>query len=576
MPPRREARASVRWSPAVRGRALGDSMPGELDLVDVSPFGAGLRDPMAIMGWQIDDVVVLRMTLGSTVHVRSGRVVWVRDDGDGRRFGVRFEAAAASGQPPLLLDLEGVRPDPRYALRMPAAQAMRRRMLPLCQLAGHVVVACADLADSAGLAAVARLFDRPLRPQAVDGEQLQRLLRSVYGEARVSAEAASDDPVALCNEVLHAAYLQRASDVHLCPERDGLLVRLRVDGELEDYRRLDRDVQNELLSRIKVLAGMDIAEKRAPQDGRFTHEVAPGRRFDVRVATLPTNHGERATLRLLAIEVDTLTLDGLGLRADDLATCRRQLQRPHGLIVATGPTGCGKTTTLFAMLRTIVASRKVNVIAVQEPVEVDFPGISQVEVDAGRKVSFASALRSIMRHDPDVILIGEIRDLETASIAIKAALTGHLVLATLHTNDAASTVTRLVDMGVERYLLASTLRLVLAQRLVRRLCPGCRAPRAVDVEFADLLRRPELTGKPCFTPVGCVLCAGSGHRGRTGLFELLPVGMALATAIRSGADEEELRRLAGAEGCVRLPDDALAKLALGETSREQVLEALAD
>jgi type IV pilus assembly protein PilB len=564
VPLRREARAAVRWSPALRAKATGPAATGpaatgELDLVDVSPFGAGLRDPALAVDWQVGDVLALQLALGTAAHARTGRIVWRRDEADGRRFGVRFEPAG-SASPPLLLDLDGVRPDPRYALRLPAAQAMRRRMLPLCQLQAHVVVACADLTDSAGLAAVARLFDLPLRPQAVDGEQLQRLLRAVHGEARATSEAAADDPVALCNEVLHAAFLQRASDVHLCPERDGLLVRLRVDGQLEDYRRLGKDVQSELLSRIKVLAGMDIAEKRAPQDGRFTHEVAPGRRFDVRVATLPTNHGERATLRLLAIEVDTLTLDGLGLLADDFALCQKQLQRPHGLIVATGPTGCGKTTTLFAMLRTIVAARKVNVIAVQEPVEVDFPGISQVEVDAGRKVSFATALRSIMRHDPDVIMIGEIRDLETAGIAVKAALTGHLVLATLHTNDAASTVTRLVDMGVERYLLASTLRLVLAQRLVRRLCPHCRAPQPLDVDTAQVLRRPDLVGSRVFAPVGCVACAGVGHRGRTGLFELLPVDAALAAAIR----------------CARLRDDAVHKLQRGDTGCVQVVEALAD
>jgi len=581
----REARTTVRWAPALRARAaasepLASGRPvhgrpddGELELLDLSPLGVGLRDPARTTAWQSGELVRLRLWLGDHVHERTGRVVWVEDRAAGRHFGMRFESG---GGEPLRLDLDLVRPDPRCALRLPAAQAMRRRLLPLCELDGHVVVACADLGDSSGLAAIARWFDKPLRPQLVDGDQLLRTLRAVYGEGRSTNEAQSDDPVALCNELLHAAWLQRASDVHLCPERDGLLVRLRVDGELEDYRRLPRDAQPELLSRIKVLAGMDIAEKRAPQDGRFTHEVAPGRRVDVRVATLPTNHGERATLRLLAIEIDSLVLAGLGFSPADFATCQRQLQRPHGLIVATGPTGCGKTTTLFAMLRTIVAARKVNVIAVQEPVEYDFPGISQVEVDAGRKVSFASALRSIMRHDPDVIMIGEIRDLETAGIAIKAALTGHLVLATLHTNDAVSTVTRLVDMGVERYLLASTLRLVLAQRLVRQLCPQCRAPVGLTIDEADLLRRPDLVGMPLHRAVGCVCCAGVGHRGRTGLFELLPVDEGLAAAIRAGGDEAELRRLAALAGRGSLRDDALTKLRSGQTSFGQVVEALAD
>lgn len=570
-----EQRARRRWSPALRATAsvYAAAQQHELELLDLSPAGAGLRDPLALFGGRVGEAVALRLRLGGREHERRGHIAWIEARDNARHLGVRFDDADL---PPLHLDLDLVRADPRCALRLPAAQAMRRRLLPLCELDGAVVVACADLEDAAGLAAIARWFDKPLRPQPVDGEQLLRALRAVYGEGRGLAEAASDDPVALCQELLHAAWLQRASDLHLCPERDGLLVRLRVDGELTDYRRLPRDAQPELLSRIKVLAGMDIAEKRAPQDGRFTQEVAPGRRIDVRVATLPTNHGERATLRLLAIEIDSLVLDGLGLLPQDHAICQRQLQRPHGLIVATGPTGCGKTTTLFAMLRTIVASRNVNVIAVQEPVEYDFPGISQVEVDAGRKVSFATALRSIMRHDPDVIMIGEIRDLETAGIAIKAALTGHLVLATLHTNDAVSTVTRLVDMGVEPYLLASTLRLVLAQRLVRRLCRQCGTPVQLAPEQAQLLRRAEANGMLVQQASGCVCCGGNGYRGRTGLFELLPVDEAMAAAIRAGGDEGELRRLATSRGCHSLHDDAVAKLRSGQTSFQEVLKALAD
>ena len=408
-----EQRSAPRWRPAMNGTMVvsGPGLERTVELVDVSATGAGFRDPApdAENAWVAGQTLTARVRLGATLAERDARIVRVDVRSGEVQVGLAFDGRHS--QSPVLLDLDTVRPDPRCALRVPAAQAMRRRVLPLCELDDHVVVACADLDDAASLQAIARSFDKPLRPQLVDGEQLLRALRSVYGEQRQAVEVAGDDPVALCNELLYAAWLRRASDIHVCPERDGVEVRLRVDGELETYRRIPRDVQPELLSRIKILAGMDIAEKRAPQDGRFTHEFAPGRRVDVRVATLPTNNGERATLRLLAIDVESLTLDNLGFLPADLQVCRRQLARSHGMIVATGPTGCGKTATLFAALRTIVQSRAVNVIAVQDPVEYDFPGITQVEIDSGRKVSFASALRSIMRHDPDVIMIGEIRDL---------------------------------------------------------------------------------------------------------------------------------------------------------------------
>ncbi|MBL8747919.1 MAG: type II/IV secretion system protein [Planctomycetes bacterium] len=574
-----EARRASRWVPALRGRAvvqrIGNGEERSLDVFDVSPSGLGARDRGSALqfAWMDGEAVSLAIDIGGEVQRRRGRVAWALPADDGVRLGIQFDGER--NPTPIRLDLDGVRPDPRCALRVPAAQAMRRQVLPLCELDGCVVVACADLSDTASLQAIAHSFDKPLRPQVVDPEQLLRALRSVYGEQRVVVEGASDDPVALCNELLHAAWLRRASDVHVCPERDGIVVKLRVDGELETYRRVPRDLQPELLSRIKVLAGMDIAEKRAPQDGRFTHEFAPGRRVDVRVATLPTNHGERATLRLLAIDVESLTLDNLGFLPADLELARHQLARPHGLIVATGPTGCGKTTTLFAMLRTIVSTRSVNVIAVQEPVEYDFPGISQVEVDANRKVSFATALRSIMRHDPDVIMIGEIRDLETADIAIKAALTGHLVLATLHTNDAPSTITRLVDMGVEPYLLASTLRLVMAQRLVRRLCPACAAPARLSEDDASLLKRPGIGGMEVRVAAGCVCCAGSGYRGRTGLFELLPVDEAIAEGVRRGGGEAAVREAWRATGRADLLDDAITKLRNGTTTFPLVREAIA-
>jgi type IV pilus assembly protein PilB len=295
---------------------------------------------------------------------------------------------------------------------------------------------------------------------------------------------------------------------------------------------------------------------------------------DLRVATLPTQHGERATLRLLALDMESLTLPNLGFSGADLATFEAAIARSHGLILVCGPTGSGKTTTLYAALRRILELGPVNAIAVQDPIEYDLPGVAQVEVDSAQKVTFESALRSILRHDPDVIQIGEIRDLETASIAIQAALTGHLVLATLHTSSAASALTRLVDMGVERYLAAATLRLVVAQRLVRRLCPFCREPGRISAAEAQSLRRPLCRDTTCFVPAGCVYCAGRGHAGRIGLFDVLSIDEEMEREIAAGADEGRVEAAARMRGKADMLDDALQKIARGETSVREVLAAV--
>lgn len=472
------------------------------------------------------------------------------------------------------IDVRRVKVDPSWALRVPANLAVRRQLLPLCEVAGQVHVACADPQDVAALKALERYVDRPLRVRRADPDALRQVLRRVYGEAQ-SAAADPEEPVALCNELLYAAWLRQASDIHIDPERDGVRVRLRVDGQLEDYRRLPSRAHGELLSRIKILAGMDIAEKRAPQDARFTHSLTATQRVEIRVATLPTKHGERAALRLLAMEMESLTLETLGMSARDLATTEQAVGRPHGLLLATGPTGCGKTTTLYAALRRIIAQRPVNAISVQDPIEYDIPGVAQVEVDSAQKVTFGKALRSILRHDPDVLMIGEIRDEETVDTAIKAALTGHLVLATLHTNSAVSAVTRLADMGVDRYLIAATLRLVVGQRLARILCASCRQAAQLDDEQARALRRPEAVGTAIFEPRGCVYCAGRGYSGRVGLFELLPMDEELSHAIARGADEAELTAALRTRKVPTILDDAVDKLGAGVTSLPDVLAAVA-
>ena len=571
---RGEKRAHVRWIPAFHCPAtIGEGNPTvEGVVVDLSDGGLRVasKTPLA----RSEEPSRLVLTIAGNHVERLARVVWTRGVDGAFEAGMSLDRdTGREAATPIRLDLSAVHIDPRVALRVPTSVALRRRVLPLCEWDGSIVTACADLGDRASLDTVGRAFERPVLPQPVGVAELARETQRVHGGAWLSPSDADGDHVGQLDQILYAAWLRRASDVHVCPERDGVHVFLRADGQLESYQVLSSDTHAELLSRIKVLGGMDIAERRAPQDGRFTHVLPGDRRVDVRVATLPTNHGERATLRLLAIESDLLTLENLGMSAADLERGLRSLRQPHGMILATGPTGCGKTTSLFAALREITARRRVNAIALQEPVEYDIPGISQVEIDTSQKISFASALRSIMRHDPDVIMIGEIRDAETASIAIKAALTGHLVLATLHTNNAASVVTRLADMGVERYLMAATLRLVIAQRLVRRLCPHCRRPRPIGPEIAQLFGRPDVAGQAMFDPAGCVFCAGRGFHGRLGVFEILEVGRELRAAIRDGAQESEVEASARKLGMASLRDDALDKLLGGAASLRPLLEA---
>ncbi|MBL4847379.1 MAG: type II/IV secretion system protein [Planctomycetes bacterium] len=465
-----------------------------------------------------------------------------------------------------LLDLTQLQVDPSVALAVPAALSKRRRLLPFARIDGEVCVACADPEDVTGQRAIRRHFSEPVRFLAADPISLAAALARTYGdEARGAARpAAEDDAVTLCNDLLRAAILRRASDLHVDPQREGVRVRLRCDGVLEDYQILETSVLAGLMSRFKVLAGMDIAEKRAPQDGRFSHDYGGEHPVELRAATLPTKYGERLTLRLLALQTESLTLERLGLAKEPLARLDRNLERPHGLILVTGPTGSGKSTTLYAGIRRLIAQRPLNVITVEDPIEFDIDGVAQVEVDSGDRVGFGRALRSMLRHDPDVIMIGEIRDPETAGVAMKAALTGHLVLSTLHTNTAPGAITRLIDMGVERYLVAATLRLVVAQRLARGLCSRCRAPRPLSAAEAAVFGAPEAEGETVYEAAGCLYCAGRGFSGRSGLFELLEMTPAWTRRVVEGADEAALIAAMRAEKVPTLTEAALRALLAGD------------
>ncbi len=382
-------------------------------------------------------------------------------------------------------------------------------------------------------------------------------------------DAENDAPVIrMINALLTQAVRENASDIHIEPFETRSVVRFRTDGTLKDVIEPHRALHAAMVSRIKIMAELDIAEKRLPQDGRITLRLA-GRPVDVRVSTLPTGHGERVVLRLLDKDAGRLELSRLGMHGETLVAMDALVKQPHGIVLVTGPTGSGKTTTLYAALSRIDAT-VTNVMTVEDPIEYDLDGIGQTQVNPRIEMSFARALRAILRQDPDVIMIGEIRDLETAQIAVQASLTGHLVLATLHTNDTASSVTRLTDMGIEPFLLSSSLLGVLAQRLVRSLCTHCREayiPSATELALLENLETPAIL----YRPKGCSVCSNSGYRGRTGIYELLTVDDGLRHLIHDHVAEQDLRQYALHHGMRGLRQDGLRLVTMGVTSLEELL-----
>ncbi|MHB8733254.1 MAG: GspE/PulE family protein [bacterium] len=375
--------------------------------------------------------------------------------------------------------------------------------------------------------------------------------------------------VRLVSQVVGQGIRQRASDIHLEAQDRDLRVRFRVDGLLTTVMSVPRHMHPAVISRIKILAGMDIAEHRIPQDGRIRVQ-AGAQEVDIRVNTVPTVHGESVAMRLLSRQ-RALTLDELGLSTPDRARVEGIVKRPHGMFLMTGPTGSGKTTTLYALLH-LVNSPDRKILTIEDPVEYQIPGLTQVQVNLKTGVTFAAGLRSFLRHDPDIIMLGEIRDTETAMIAVQAALTGHLVLSTLHTNDAVGAVARLLDMGVAPYLLASTLLGAGAQRLIRVLCPECREMCPVEPEAAVRLGyAPDTVPPAVYRARGCPTCQETGYWGRTGIFQIMRVTEAMRGAIATRAPEHELRRLAADDATQTLLADGARKVAAGVTSIRELL-----
>jgi type IV pilus assembly protein PilB len=379
--------------------------------------------------------------------------------------------------------------------------------------------------------------------------------------------------VRLASEIIFGAMQKHASDIHIEPQIGETIVRIRVDGVLRDLTRVARSVQNQLISRLKILSDMDIAERRSPQDGRFL-VVIGSRRIDLRVSTLPTQYGEKVVMRLLETSAPLSSMAELGMPAQVEKDFTHLLQLPQGAILVTGPTGSGKTTTLYAALN-LLRNSTVNIVSVEDPVEYVLAGINQVHVNVRAGLTFATALRSILRQDPNIIMIGEIRDIETAEIAMKAAQTGHLVLSTLHTNDSISAVVRLLDLGVPGYLIASSVVGILAQRLVRKLC-SCRNSVPVTTELALRLGEVGLFDPPEFVsePVGCKECDKTGFRGRVGIYELLLLTDSSRHLIRSGGSTEMVRDVARSNGMRLMQEDALDKIKSGITTLDEVLRVV--
>jgi general secretion pathway protein E len=405
-------------------------------------------------------------------------------------------------------------------------------------------------------------------------EDLDTLASEISQEPQDLLEASDDSPIIkLVNSLLQHAVKERASDVHLEPFETELRVRFRIDDVLyEPIKPLPRSLQASIVSRIKIMGGLNIAERRLPQDGRIRLKIA-GRDYDVRLSTLPVTHGERVVLRLLPRTTEMTDLERIGFGEQQMAAIQKLIARPNGIILVTGPTGSGKTTTLYAALSSINSTDK-NIVTLDDPVEIQLKGVGQIEINPKIGLTFASGLRSILRQDPNVILIGEIRDLETAEIAIQASLTGHLVFSTLHTNDAPSAITRLVDMGVEPFLVGSSLVAVLAQRLVRVLCKKCREEYvATPEELKEIGVRPPERPVKAFRAKGCADCNFTGYRGRVGIFELMLVDDDLRALVSQNIDSKTIKQAAVRKGMRTLRGDGALKVLQGITSSAEVLRA---
>ncbi len=403
----------------------------------------------------------------------------------------------------------------------------------------------------------------------------ERASLNITQETAEEDETVTNSPIVqLVKSIIEQATRQRASDIHIEPLEDAVRVRYRIDGVLYERGTYAGNLLNAIVTRIKIIGDMDISEKRKPQDGRITMMI-DRKEFDIRVSVLPTVYGEKCVMRLAQKRAVNRDKKDLGFTEQELQTFEELLSHPNGIILVTGPTGSGKSTTMYTAVSEL-NTQDVNIITVEDPVEANIDGVNQVQVNPKAELTFASALRSILRQDPDIIMIGEIRDEETAAIAVQASITGHLVLSTLHTNDAPGTMTRLLDMGVESYLLADAMRGVIAQRLVRKLCPHCKVSRPARDDELEMMNLDRYTMVDIFEPKGCVLCNDTGYHGRTGIYEIMPVKAAMREAIARRASTNELRRLAIEQGMRPLNKEAVRLVLEGETSFAEMIRVTSE
>ena len=505
------------------------------------------------------------------------------------------------------VDCANAEPDPEILKLLPHAMAKQCSVLPLHCEAKKLIVAMAEPQNLAILDELRFTTGMDVVPRLAFRSEIQAAVKKCYGAAE-QAEATVAEAIAPANSdlgmefisstaqqrnieamqemqaelmrkstpavrlvasTIKAAADKMASDIHIEPQSTDTIVRLRVDGMLRDLQRIPRALQNSLVSRIKILADMDIAERRAPQDGRFLVKIA-GRKVDLRVSTLPTQYGEKVVMRLLEADAPSQGFSALGIPDAICGSLRRMLEQPQGMLLVTGPTGSGKSTTLYSALN-LLRKPTVNIITVEDPVEYAIPGLNQVQVNNKVGLTFASCLRSILRQDPNVIMVGEIRDRETAEIAIKAAQTGHLVLSTLHTNDSVAAVTRLLDLGVPGFQIATSVSGIVAQRLVRRLC-SCHDEIPATAEYVSRLRQAGIKDAPKIQPVpiGCDDCDLTGYKGRIGIYEMLVLDDQMRSAVRSGSRNDEVRAIARQNGMKLMFEYALDRVREGLTTLDEV------
>jgi general secretion pathway protein E len=538
---------------------------------------AGLERALRLQQESGDKLGVLLVTLG---------VVAQRDVAEALAAQLGLPLVEATGYPEL----------PILEERVSARFLREARALPLAEDESELALAMADPTDSYTVNAFEMVTGRRVKPRVAIPTELEAALERLYGAGKSALgqivgdveqrddigfdadvqqlkDLASEAPVIrLVSLIITNALEMRASDIHIEPFENRLIVRYRIDGVLHEVESPPRRLSAAVISRVKIMANLDIAERRLPQDGRIRLRVQ-GKEIDLRVSTVPTMHGESVVMRILDKGGVALEFKRLGFEDDTLKIFLDVLFEPHGILLVTGPTGSGKTTTLYTALDRL-NKPDVKILTVEDPVEYQMPGINQIQVKPQIDLTFANALRSIVRQDPDVIMIGEIRDLETAQIAVQSALTGHLVLSTVHTNDAPSTVNRLLDMGVEDYLLTSTVIGILAQRLVRTLCPKCKEEYTALPELVDELGLRKFAGKGeirLFHAKGCKECAQTGFLGRISIMEMLPMTDPLRTLIMRHATSTELRAEAIKEGMVTMYEDGMRKSLAGVTTFEEVL-----